>query len=568
MIDDLNRLEKSFANLLYSQASAGFDWKGWFYRNGLPSWRFKNYLPARERAEITKWSQREKSEHKRQIKEYELLYRVFEENGFSAVLFKSCGFPTDFPFYLYGNLDVLVKKKNLRKARSILDSLYYIELRHIEEPEKFLFKKYECGHSVSEIHLHSTVGWGVPFLCDDEFWQREHRRSLEYDCVIFPSSTDSLLITLAHTFYEDKSFSMANVLRVAACLKASDIDWDYARWVVSTRGWEDAFRESLGCYQTILNRLNISGIDLPSMYTPSSNLKAASDKLTDYPVQYSFLDVKRFYYRKIWNDTLRTKKQKLYDSVSTFCWGVEVKLNLFFQRPFVIAFSGIDGSGKSTQIKALRSAFENCAIKNETIWFRCFCSPVSISLQKFLRKKVVNQASTDSKRLDRKSGKGIISYLERTFAAIELIYIYAIKVRFLKLFDRVIFIDRCLLDMAVELNLRYPDAPLTGSFLWRLLKWFSVEPDIHVFLDMDSSEAEGRQTEESQEMLKKMEAGYQHILDDYKVTIISARQNIDQIAQTLYFQTMKKYFRNWNLISKKILLATRRQMNPSIREDE
>lgn len=562
-------LEESFGALL-GNIKLSVDWRTWFHKNGLPTWRFKGYLDGSFDEDFEEWAKTEYLQHERQVHEYELLHRRFEGQGFSAILFKSCGFPTEFPYYLHGNLDVLVERMHLRKARAILDGLHYVELRHIEEPEKFLYKKFEVGKPVSEIHLHCTVGWGVPFLCDDVFWKRNHRRSKKRDFVHYPSNTDCLLITLAHTFYEDKSFSLINILRIGACL-LGEVEWDYALWTAQKRGWEDGLREVLGCYVTIIEKLKLVDLRLPKRLYNKPSIAGISDRLTEYPIQYSFLTAKKYYYRKIWRDSRRTQRQKLYDIASTFCWGVEVKLNLFFQRPFVIAFSGIDGSGKTTQISALRAAFENCAIKTETIWFRCFCSPMSKFLQSIRNQKTINHNSINTKEINtsvNESTRGrIILYFEHIFATIELFYIYAIKVRYFKLFDRVVFLDRCLLDMGVELDLRYPGHPFTSSLLWRFLTWCSVSPDIHIFIDANSGVVEQRQFDESIAMLKKTEVGYQRLLDEFNVSSISAQKPINTIANNIYFKVIKNYFQNWNLPSKRILLATRRQMNPSLGEE-
>lgn len=569
MIENLNNtLEERFGQLLTS-VDSNVDWRSWFYANGLPSWRFKNYLSRSIADDFEKFTKAEDLKHQQQVLEYKLLHKRFEENGFSAILFKSCGYPTEFPYYLHGNLDVLIKRENLRAARTILDDLRYVELKHIEEPEKFLYKKFENGEAVSEIHLHTTVGWGVPFLCDEAFWKRAHRTSIENAFVHYPSNTDSLLITLAHSFYEDKSFSMANILRIAACL-TEEVEWDYALWTARKRGWADGLREALGCYVQIIEKLGLVESKVPEKFYSKNITLGIADHLSDYPLKYSFLKGKKYYYRKVWKDTQRGLKQQIYDTVSTFCWGVECKLNLFFQKPFVVAFSGIDGCGKSAQCAALQKAFENCAIKTETIWFRCFCSPLSKFLQKDRKFKCstcdIEEIGEKKSPTNENLNNVFLSFVERIYAALELLYVYAVKVRVLKLFDRVVILDRCLLDMGVELNLRYSN--YTDSSLWRFLTWCSVKPDIHIFLDVDIAMADKRQSDESLATLLSMKDGYQNLINEYDIRAFSARKPLAFLTNEICWTVIKEYFKSWDLLSKKILFATRKQMNPSLCEKE
>ena len=562
MIENLNNtLEKRFGQLI-TGVDSNVDWRIWFYANGLPSWRFKNYLSHSIADDFDELTKTEDLKHQRQVLEYKLLHKRFEENGFSAILFKSCGYPTEFPYYLHGNLDSLIERKHLIDARAVLEDLHYVELKHIEEPEKFLYKKFEGGKPVSEIHLHSTIGWGVPFMLDDKFWEHPHRTSPENDFIHYPSATDSLLITVAHTFYEDKSFSVVNILRVGACLH-EEIDWNYVQKTISKRGWADGFKEGLSWYVAILRKLFNYDIYVPKKYIAPVPWRNIPDTLINYPLNYSFIKGKVFYYRKILHDHIRPTKTRIWDVIATFLWGIELKLHLRFQKSFLVAFSGIDGSGKTTQVSFIEPALNNCEIKTKQIWFRCFCSPLArwLSCNKGNRSKKNSGKVSDNPVKNREIFSETI---ERVFATIELLYVYAIKVRWYLALNKVVLLDRNLLDMGVELDIRFSERAYTDSRLWRFVKWAAPCPNVHIFLRSDKNIVVNRQLDEPTIAIEKMIEGYYELLSQFETLEVNADISIPESSLIISHDILNAYFLDWNLISKRLLLATRRQMNPQL----
>jgi hypothetical protein len=175
-------------------------------------------LPAFQRAETENeriWrSQRD---------EYAKVRDRFLQRGIESVLFKSAGLAPSFP-YTSGNLDTLVHPEYIQWGREILGELGYVELRNIEEPLKLLFRRFEGGESVSAIHLHGTVGWGVPFVDDSALWRRV-RTSGDDPLVLVPASEVALLVAIAHAFYEDKAFRLLDVARIRHCLREGEPDF-------------------------------------------------------------------------------------------------------------------------------------------------------------------------------------------------------------------------------------------------------------------------------------------------------------------------------------------------------
>ncbi len=64
--------------------------------------------------------------------------------GIPALFVKAAGPPPSFT-YTSSNLDILVPQARQHDARKLARDLGYVELRHIEEPNKFLFRRYHLG---------------------------------------------------------------------------------------------------------------------------------------------------------------------------------------------------------------------------------------------------------------------------------------------------------------------------------------------------------------------------------------------------------------------------------------
>ena len=167
--------------------------------------------------------------------EYKQVKETLASAGIQDVLIKSVGLAPSFP-YKSDNLDVLYKPQDIEQVKAILRDLGYVELKNVEEPYKYLFRKFHAGRSVSAIHVHAHVGWMVSFLDEETLWRR-CQVSLDDALVTVPAADDALLITLAHYFYEDKRVALLDVLKFVHCMRRG-VDWDEV-YRIARRSYEE-----------------------------------------------------------------------------------------------------------------------------------------------------------------------------------------------------------------------------------------------------------------------------------------------------------------------------------------
>lgn len=121
--------------------------------------------------------------------------------------------------------------------------------------------------------------------------------------------------------------------------------------------------------------------------------------------------------------------------------------------PKIIVFSGIDGCGKSTQIRELAAYLKKIDRKHIVIWARPGSTPILMKLKKIARSLLFflpseGRSEERDKLLKRKIGR-LWFYL----SLVELIYIYRIKSVLLALLGYIVICDRHLLDSFIDFKI-------------------------------------------------------------------------------------------------------------------
>ena len=147
----------------------------------------------------------------------------------------------------------------------------------------------------------------------------------------------------------------------------------------------------------------------------------------------------------------------------------------------MIAFSGIDCSGKSTQIQILNKELESKDIKCKVIWSRGGYTSWIETVKSIVRKdkKYLKQEKEEYRKNVMKSSwkSRLLLYV----SILDLIRFYGIVLRIVTYRGNVIICDRYLWDTYIDFKLKYPKFNFEKWICWKILVKVAMKPE-HSFI--------------------------------------------------------------------------------------
>ena len=513
--------------------------------------------------------------------EFERIRVDLEEHGVRTILFKSTGLYPSFAF-LSSNLDVLIEPGKGELARQRLHTLGYTELLNVEEPDKYLFRRFPDDGTLDTFHLHDAVGWGVPFVEVEDVWA--NARPAEDDPeILVPGPREALLTTLAHWFYEDKELSLQNMFFVADALRKLETPLDEAATAARARGWEDGFYAALHIFdrawQDIFGVPGMSdvhrGLVDGAIANMDGSMRGTIDSVTyggKAPATIPFIKNKIVYYQKIMRDPQRSFTRRLGDVTKTLLWAVRWKLHLRPQKPMLVTFSGCDGSGKTIQAEKLVEVLDTCDIRNRIVWSRGASSKgmgALIRIGKAVFGKKGGDVPAGGSESDKIAGRrdALDSPLRRRlfafFVGCELAWIYAVKVRWQLLRGNVVICDRYVYDAAADLAVM---AGIDAEEACKLLSGlFAIcpRPAIAFLLDVDEEEALRRKPDEGDaQHLAEARRAFHVIASERGMHTIAAGNSIEAVFQVAHKRVLERFYSRYRTVLNWLLASDPGQLNP------
>jgi len=484
--------------------------------------------------------------------------------GITPVLIKAWpGFP-----YTNDNLDVLVRPEQEGRARLVFKKLGYFELKIVEEPQKFLFARIREGKVTSKFHLHTRIGWGVGFMDEGAFWERAR----PYGGTLVPSPEDIVLITLAHSFYENKKFTLADLMKLR-CSAQGGLDFNYIEGVARGRGWGEGLYFCLLLWARLEERLwGQTSLPKTSMEDWESRLSQLSLKYYRrllrrepvLPFRVSFLFSKLLYYKKVWGDREGGSWAKLRDTVQTLLRGIKVKGRLRFQPSFLVSFSGADGSGKTQHAMSLVGAISEY-VKVDYFWNRCAVSR-PYRLLRALGGLLLRRGGSKGKPwVDRRAS--LSSPLRRTvwvyLVVVDLLWQYLIHVRLPLLRGRVVVCDRYAWDAAAELEASLPLQDRASRLAIRLLLALSPRPNMSFFLEApDHLLAQRKQEQTDPRYLSALREAYRKLAESYPFKVKETGGDFTSLSDEIARETLDFYMDRYHTLLNGLFLSNPAQLNP------
>ena len=147
----------------------------------------------------------------------------------------------------------------------------------------------------------------------------------------------------------------------------------------------------------------------------------------------------------------------------------------------IVFFSGLDCSGKSTQISNLENKLKNESKKVLVFWSRGGYTNNFQNLKDFLRrfagKKLPKPGFTPQRQ--KALSNPIVRRVWLTIAMVDLIFYYSIYLRLKYYLNYNIICDRHIIDTNIDFKLTYPMEKTDKWFLWKFLKLTALKPHFH-----------------------------------------------------------------------------------------
>jgi len=531
-----------------------------------------------ERAEVGAELAEEMSLLYRLRSEWDRISREFQANGITGVFIKSVGIPPSFP-YKSDNLDVLVPREQGTHGRRILGSLGYVELTNLEEPEKYLLRRFHAGEEVATIHLHTHVGWCVSFFDEAQYRDRAHPAP-DDPSIMIPSLEDGALTNMAHSLYENKAVSLSDLQKLEWCWQG-ELNWEHMCAQADRKGWLDGLYFCVLLYdylETGLHgrRLIPEGVHAQALSGltgwQAAYLSEMQRRGMDMPFRVSFVFSKRMYYRKIRHNRTIGLVEKVRNTIRHTANGTRLRLGVRSQSPMLIAICGADGAGKTAHAELLRQAYDACAIRARIVWSRGGSSRFTDAcLSAFRRLWGSRHADapggnggsdeTDVFRARRaKLRNPLFRWGWSTLVTLDLLVTYWLRVGWPLLRGMVVIADRYVADAVVELAAYMGRRVPPGTGAGRILRAFAPRPHVTYLLDLPAEIAAGRMegTRESLEYLRRVRDMHLRFAEFTGAIVLDATRPLEELSDELVYDTLGRYFSRYGTVINALFLA-----NPS-----
>lgn len=419
------------------------------------------------------------------------------------------------------NFDIIVKDKDLLASIKLLESLGFVEIPWVREPYKWLFRYVSGGKDYLAIHLHTAVAWeGIKFIDVDHLLKG--RRTLKIDGIDVgvPSQEDHLLITLAHAFFENHSFSLNDLLCVVEDLFSKEIDWDYVTNSIIEYCWFNPFYAMLiltnHVYQNLFGTELIPKIVFEKLDVANNRNRNLPEKLINQynakpslPIKLPLISVADQYLRRIVSDNNISSKKKIGTILLITKGFLNRRLPFRQDRPaFIVFFVGQDGTGKTIHARYVWKELKKRKISVKYFWSRgmgLFFGPF-LTLFRFMllnseTRKVNKTQNEAAKILKREPLKTIWSFI--------LLMDHLTKMMKIKLameFGNMVVCDRSIFDTFIDVKC---DLGKTFSEVFeRTVERLVPKPEIIFMMDAETRELAKRRPKMKLSLIEKKRSAY------------------------------------------------------------
>ena len=151
----------------------------------------------------------------------------------------------------------------------------------------------------------------------------------------------------------------------------------------------------------------------------------------------------------------------------------------------LIVFSGLDGSGKSTQIELLMQRFKESGQQTVYLWTRGGYTRGFEVLKNLVRRFGKRHGVPPPGRSDKRSqafSNPVLRQLWITLALLDLMMVYTFQVRLWLIQGKVVVCDRYIWDTMIDFQINFATDKVETWLLWQLLTRLAPPPQVAYLL--------------------------------------------------------------------------------------
>jgi dTMP kinase len=413
---------------------------------------------------------------------------------------------------------------------------------------------------------------------DVSLWKRT-QLAPDDEVVTLPSPEDVMLITVAHSFYENKEFRLADIVKIRECWRGAKIDWEYLERVAEGQGWLDGLHFCLlVCAHLEKTLWGETSVPLPILRDWEASLKRLPLTFRYYqqitrrssvslPFTISFLFSKFLYYKKILHNRHCSPVRRLWDVIRTLVYGVKLKANIRPQPSLLVSFSGPDGSGKTCHAQTLRSSLYWCGLKSNYYWSRTGTSWLirfsSASVKALIGSKLKgNEQKLGVAGRKERLRNPLLRFCWCYLTAADMVWSHLLRVRLPLLLGKIVVCDRYVFDAAAEMECTLSPKDKLTRLAIKLMLALAPKPDAGYLFDVPDEVSAQRKVEDTDaDYLRQQRKAYAQLAARYHLRVKRTDGDFSTITDEITREILLSYFDHFETFLNGLFLSNPKQLN-------